>query len=313
MGEFEAEGPQPDRTQGDAAHVPAPADESDRNGHSVNGYGLNGHGLNGQSLNGQSLNGHRHVSAHGSEDTLSVAPAPADPGVAANLSTPKAPNALPAQYPAPETHSGRVDRTLSISGALSAWARGLVAAGILLLVAAAAVLALVLVILSPEAWSIDLMIALAGLPVALAVAWIVRRAAGSASDGFVGAVTRTPLVAIAPPPRPGALGSPLAVLRAIGLLPAVFVLLALGVVVAGGDAIALGRSDEALRVGAAAITCDGLLALAALLLALGGAVARAGHAVGERERNLGARFYAVALPDGHNGTATGICAVPEPR
>ena len=327
MGERDAEGVGPERADDEATDRPVPTERT-----GLNGHGLNGHGLTGTGLNGHDRTGPAHALHEGT--------APESTGVARGRTQDKAGTtdtadtthvvdvraiehtsaradlvaASPASAPAATAAAARVRaaRSLSISGTLAAWARGLYITGIALLVVAAGVLVAVIAILSPEAWPIDVMIALAGLPVALAIAWIVRRAAGPASEGFVGAVTRTPLVAIAPPPRPAGLGTPWAVVRAIGLLPAVIVLVALGMVVFAGDALALGRSDEALRVGAAAITCDVLIALAALVLALGGAVAQAGRAVGERERHLGARFYAVSLPDGQSGTATGICAVPEP-
>lgn len=307
MGEYDAESTPPDRPDSNAAPRPVPAGPTSLNGHGLNGHHLNGHGDSEREQTARALPDASDADARPAVEEAHSwavdATTPSAAGLASAARTGAGAIATPAE---------QSTRTLSISAALSSWARGLFTAGILLLVAAGAVLASVIAILTPEAWSIDLMIVLAGLPVALAVAWIVRRAAGVASDSFVGAVTRTPLVAIAPPPRPGALGSPWAVLRAIGLVPAVVVLLVLGAVVIAGDALALGRSDEALRVGAAAITCDGLIALAALLLALGGAVAHAGRAVSDRERQVGARFYAVALPDGQNGLATGICAVPEP-
>jgi hypothetical protein len=204
---------------------------------------------------------------------------------------------------------------LAISVALARWGRGLVVAGLVLLAAAAGVLLGVMLLLSPGAWPIDAMIGLAGLPVAVAVVWIVRRAAAGVGGEFVRAVTGTPLVAIEAPSRPPALATPAAVLRTLGLLPALVALALLAAGVAAGDALALGMDNGALRLGAVAVTCDGLVALAALLLALGLEVAALGRAVADHERTVGARFYALMLADVSAGSETGttaVCAVPEP-
>lgn len=200
---------------------------------------------------------------------------------------------------------------LCVSAALVAWGRGLEALSLALLALVGAILAGVLVVLSPAAWTIDVMIALASLPVVVAILWIVGRALGSVSHGFVRGVTSTPLVAITPPPRPPELATPISALRLSGLRPAIIALSALGLLVVVGDVWAAHVPLSALRMGALAVTCDGLAALAALLLALGLALGRLGRAVASHERSVGARFYAFAAPgDASGASAIAVCAVP---
>lgn len=201
---------------------------------------------------------------------------------------------------------------LNVSRALVGWSRGMLGLGWVLLLAL--LLELLLVFLA-YAWSVDLMIVLAGLPVVVAVVWIVRRAVTSAADGFVRGITSTPLVAITPPPRPATLASPAATLRALGVLPALGIILLAGAVVAGVDAWAASTGNVWLRVGTLAVTFDGLAVLAVLVLTLGGALAGLGRAIAARERDVGARFYALAAPadaSGQGGALTAVCAVPEP-
>jgi hypothetical protein len=200
---------------------------------------------------------------------------------------------------------------LCVSAALVAWARGLVALSLALLALVGALLASVLVVLSLAAWTIDVMIAVAGLPVVVAIFWIIGRAFGSAGDGFVRGVTSTPLVAITPPPRPRELATPISIVRLAGLRPAIAALGALGFLVVVGDIWAAQVSLSALRMGALAVTCDGLAALAALVLALGVALGRLGRAVAAREHTVGARFYALGAPgDASGASAIAVCAVP---
>jgi hypothetical protein len=83
-------------------------------------------------------------------------------------------------------------------------------------------------------------------------------------------------------------------------------------VVAAVDVWAATTGDVALRVGALAVSCDGLAGLAVLMLTLGGMVGGLGRTIAAREHEVGARFYAVALPEGQGSPQTAVCAVPEP-
>lgn len=211
---------------------------------------------------------------------------------------------------------GRPLAPLGISRALVRWSRGLLGVGLLLLLA---MLGGLLAVFVTYSWTIDLMIVLASLPVALAIAlvfvWFMRRALVAVAGSFVRGVTSTPLVAIDPPPRPASLASPFAVVRAAGLMPALLILALVACTVAGVDIWAATTSDVALRVGAMAVTCDGLAGLAVLVLTLGGAVGGLGRTIAAREREVGARFYALAVPadaQGQSGPLTAVCAVPEP-
>jgi hypothetical protein len=220
---------------------------------------------------------------------------PARQTAAANGTAPAEPGSLP---------------PLRVSTALAAWGRALVGLGAALLAVVAVVLASA-VVLAPTAWAVDLLIAVAGLPVVAAVMWIVGRAFSATNDGFVRGVTSTPLIAITPPPRPAALATPFSALRFSGLGPAAIGLGVLICLIGVGDVVATRVPLNALRLGALAVTCDGLAALAALLLALGLAIGRLGHAVAFHERTVGARFYTLATPADASGTSEiGVCAVP---
>ncbi len=202
---------------------------------------------------------------------------------------------------------------LRVSKALVAWGRALVAIGLVLLALVVVGLVRVLVALSLSAWVVDLMIVISGLPVVVAMLWIVGRAMRSASDGFVRGVTTTYLVALAPPARPAALSTPLAVLRTLRLLPALLWLGVVAVLAAGGDWLVAGMPDSTLRIGATAVTCDGLAALAALALALGWGVRGLGRAIAAREQAAGAGYYALEAPPEAADAGTwriAICAVP---
>lgn len=205
---------------------------------------------------------------------------------------------------------------LSVSRALRGWSRGLLGMGLFLLLA---MLAGLLVVFLVYTWTVDLMIVLASLPVALAIAlvfvWFMRRALVSVAGSFVNSITSTPLVAIEPPPRPATLASPLAVVRAIGLLPVMLLVVLLVCVVAGVDVWVATTGDVALRVGALAVSCDGLAGLAVLVLTLGGMVGGLGRTIAARESEVGARFYVLAMPpsqEGQGGAQIAVCAVPEP-
>jgi hypothetical protein len=229
--------------------------------------------------------------------------------------------ALPAVAPA--SHKAERDATapkardlppLGVSRALGGWSGALLALGLLLLLGMFGGLVLVFLAYS---WTVALMILvaclLAGVPVAVAVVWIVRR---SVAESFVRGITSTPLVAILPPPRPAALASPGALLRTLGLVPALAVVIVLACAVAGVDVWAATTANDALRIGSLAVTCVGLTALGVLVLTLGGTVAGLGRAIAARERDVGARFYALAVPvepgGGQGGALTAVCAVPEP-
>jgi hypothetical protein len=203
---------------------------------------------------------------------------------------------------------------LWVSMALAMWGRALLVLSVALLAIVVAILGGVLVVLSPAAWTIDLMIALTGLPVAVAIPWVVGRALGAVSEGFVRGVTSTPLVAISPPPRPSALATPISTLRLSGLGPAVVALGALACLIVLGDVWAARMPLTGVRVGALAVTCDGLAALAALLLALGLAIGRIGRAVAAYESTVGARFFVLAVPPAAENTSgpgeIAVCAVP---
>jgi hypothetical protein len=204
-------------------------------------------------------------------------------------------------------------RPLSVSAALLAWGRGLVVASMVVLAIVAAILIGVLVVLSTPGWPLAVMVALAGLPVVIAVVWVIGRALGPAGDSFVRGVTSTPLVAITPPARPSALATPISTVRLSGLGPALLALVLLVGLVLAGDLWAMRVPNSAVRVGALAVTCDGLAALAALLLALGLAISRIGRAVAFHERIVGARFYALAAPadaSGQGASEIAVCAVP---
>jgi hypothetical protein len=205
---------------------------------------------------------------------------------------------------------------LRVSAALIGWGRGLAALGTACLVLIAIGLAWVLAVLSRAAWTVDAMIAISGVPVFVAVLWVVRRALGPAGEGFVQGVTSTYLVSLAPPSRPASLASPAAALRALRLWPALALVAALGAIVALGDVVVFIASHAtAVRIGALAVTCDGLGALAALALALGWGIGGLGRAIAAREHTLGVRFYALAAPaDGQSDDdepgGMAVCAVP---
>ncbi|HEV2238888.1 MAG TPA: hypothetical protein VGR57_19675 [Ktedonobacterales bacterium] len=204
-------------------------------------------------------------------------------------------------------------KPLRVSDTLAAWGSGLLVAGCAAFLLAVAALAVVGRAFAPAGLVVVTMIALSGFPVFLVVLWIVGRALRSSTAQFVEGVVATPLMALDPPPRPAVLAGPLATLRFLRLGAALVAGLLLVLVVAGAD-VAVGRlGSQDVRIGAYAVSIDGLAALAALLLALGWGVMRLGGALARRERALGARYFALhPAADGIGGAApeVAVCAVP---
>jgi hypothetical protein len=204
-------------------------------------------------------------------------------------------------------------KPLRISDALAAWGTGLLVAGcaaFLMVVGALAQVARTFLVAGPV---IVTMITLSGIPVFIAVFWIVGRALRVSTMQFVRGVVATPLVALEPPPRPEVLAGPLATLRFLRLSALVLAGLLFVLVVAGADMAVGWLGSENVRVGAYAVSIDGLGALTALLLALGWGISRLGGALARRERELGARFFALRPgPEAAGGMASevAVCAVP---
>ena len=207
-------------------------------------------------------------------------------------------------------------RPLSVSAALAHWAWGLALISVALLIALLVCLAGVLVIYGPAAWSIDVMIVLACIPVVIAVIWIVRRAVSATSDDFVREISATPLLEIMPPPRPAALASPLSTLRAVGLAPLTLGIGVLALAVIAADAGAFATAAPTLIIGSLAVTAGGMAMLGALLLTMSLSLRGAARAITAREHEVGVRFYALSIPastaDGTTGLTDRVCVVPEP-
>jgi hypothetical protein len=204
-------------------------------------------------------------------------------------------------------------KPLRVSDTLAAWGGGLLVAGCAGFLLTVGALAGVARVFASAGAVVVTMIALSGVPVFLAVFWIVSRALRSSTAQFVEAVVATPLMALDPPPRPAALAGPLATLRFLRLGAALVAGLLLALVVAGADVAAGWLGSQAVRIGAFAVSIDGLGALAALLLALGWGTMRLGGALARRERELGARYFALRpARDGIGGTVpeVAVCAVP---
>jgi hypothetical protein len=204
-------------------------------------------------------------------------------------------------------------KPLRISDALASWGSGLLVAGCVALMMAVGALAQVARMFPAAGLVIVTMIVLSGIPVFVVVLWIVGRALRVSTGQFVQGVVATPLVALDPPPRPDVLAGPLATLRFLRLSAAFLTALLLVLVVAGADVAVGWLGSQSVRIGAYAVSIDGLGALTALLLALGWGIARLGGALARRERELGARFFALRpMPDAAGGTApeVAVCAVP---
>jgi hypothetical protein len=204
-------------------------------------------------------------------------------------------------------------KPLRISDALASWGSGLLVAGCVAFLMAAGALAQVARMFPAAGLVIVTMIVLSGIPVFLVVLWIVGRALHVSTAQFVQGVVATPLVALDPPPRPDVLAGPLATLRFLRLGAALLTALLLVLVVAGADVAVGWLGSQSVRIGAYAVSIDGLGALTALLLALGWGITRLGGALARRERELGARFFALRpMPDAAGGAApeVAVCAVP---
>ncbi len=202
---------------------------------------------------------------------------------------------------------------LRISVGLIQWGRALVLLGCGLLAVVSLALAAVVRQIPGASWIIAAMIVLSAMPVVIAVLWIVGRALMSSGSSFTWGVTATPLMALTPPPRPPALATPLATLRFLHVAPVLAGVGLLLAVCAVGDVWVSGQSNVAARIGAFAVTSDGLVALAALLLTLGWGTGRLGRALEARERELRARYFAFQPPaDESVGGASlvAVCAVP---
>jgi hypothetical protein len=204
-------------------------------------------------------------------------------------------------------------KPLRISDTLAAWGSGLLLAGCAAFLLVVGALAQVARLFPAAGLVVVTMIALSGIPVCCAVFWIVGRALRVSTAQFVRGVAATPLVALEPPPRPEALAGPLATLRFLRLSPLVLAGLLLVLAAAGADVAVGALASQRVRIGMYAISIDGLGALAALLLALGWGISRLGGALARRERELGARFYALGpAPEAAGGAApaVAVCAVP---
>lgn len=204
-------------------------------------------------------------------------------------------------------------KPLRISDALASWGSGLLVAGCVAFLTAVGALAQVARLFPSAGLVIVTMIVLSGIPVFLAVFWIVGRALRVSTAQFVQGVVATPLVALDPPPRPDVLAGPLATLRFLRLSGAVLAALLLVLAAAGGDVLVGGLASQSMRIGAYAVSIDGLGALTALLLALGWGIVRLGGALARREREVGARFFALGPAPDEAGAAApplAVCAVP---
>jgi hypothetical protein len=204
-------------------------------------------------------------------------------------------------------------KPLRISDTLAAWGGGLLLAGCAAFLLAVGALALMARTFTAGGLVIVTMITLTGIPVFIAVLLIVGRALVASTAQFVASVVSTPLVALDPPPRPDALASPLAMLRFLRLMPALFVALLFVLISAGVDVAFLVRGNQSVRIGAYAATLGGLAALIAVVLALGWGIFRLGGALARRERELGARYFALRPEQGAMGGAAAevaVCAVP---
>ncbi len=204
-------------------------------------------------------------------------------------------------------------KPLRISDALAAWGSGLLVAGCVASLMVVGALALVARAFAAGGLVIVTMITLSGIPVFLAVFWIVGRALRVSTTQFVRGVVATPLVALEPPPRPAVLAGPLATLRFLRLGSLVLAGLLVVLAVAGADVAVGWLGSQSVRIGAYAVSIDGLGALTALLLALGWGITRLGGALARREHELGARFYA-RRPAPAEAVApaveVAVCAVP---
>jgi hypothetical protein len=204
-------------------------------------------------------------------------------------------------------------KPLRISDMLAAWGGGLLLAGCAAFLLVVGALAQVARIFPAAGLVLVTMIALSGIPVFCAVFWIVGRALRVSTGQFVGGVVATPLVALEPPPRPDALSGPLATLRFLRLSSMVLAGLLLVLAAAGVDVAVGAFASQRVRIGMYAVSIDGLGALAALLLALGWGITRLGGALARRERELGARYFALRpAPESAGGAApaVAVCAVP---
>jgi hypothetical protein len=204
-------------------------------------------------------------------------------------------------------------KPLRISDALASWGSGLLVAGCIAFLLVVGALVLVARAFTSGGLVIVTMISLSGIPVFLAVLLIVGRALGTSTAQLVSTVVATPLVALDPPPRPAALAGPLATLRFLRLSAALVAGMLLVLVVAGVDVAVGWLGSQSVRIGAYAVSIDGLGALTALLLALGWGITRLGSALARREHELGARYFALS-PDKEAAAGTpaevAVCAVP---